>query len=330
MSINKIICPNCGAENEYGGTCQYCGCAFQSDDSHISVGDELEAHPHFLNDGKYKYFWESFDKIEKVTKTDVHNSYFYDYESGPRVFYRECTSEGENLIFLTRTITHSSRPTHLSFILNGKRFDIIPSRMEKYPLAEEKKYDWIVYCQIDQDILRSLCDIPKKLEVRISFEEARAISDFLELQKAARLLYNRLYDNTAYMDTIMRFQRKMDEIDEFKKRQEEDLKRKIEEREEWEKRRAEAEAAAEAKQKALQKRKEFVKTIARGVCILSGMLVSANIIFIIFILLTGGQAVYGYGDIEYWPVPIPWRIWLGAGALLFFIFLFMIYVEPDS
>ena len=246
MSIDKIICPNCGAENEYGGTCQYCGCVFQSDDSHISVGDELEARPHFLNDEKYEYFSESFDKIEKVTKTNVRNSFYDSYGSASRVFYRECTSEGENLIFLTRTIYRSSRPTHLTFILNGKRFDIIPSRMEKYPLAEEKKYDWTVYCQIDQDILRSLCDIPKKLEVRISFEEAQTVSVFLEPQKAARLLYNRLYDNTAYMDAIMEFQHTIDKYEELKKRVEEDRKRK---KEENEKRRVEEKAKGEARRK---------------------------------------------------------------------------------
>ena len=50
MENNKIVCPNCGAENKYGGTCEYCGTTLlQNSYNHIASESENESRPNYIS-----------------------------------------------------------------------------------------------------------------------------------------------------------------------------------------------------------------------------------------------------------------------------------------
>ena len=48
MSDSKIICPSCGAENKYGGKCEFCGATLDS-------GDSASVYKTLLGDAVFKY-----------------------------------------------------------------------------------------------------------------------------------------------------------------------------------------------------------------------------------------------------------------------------------
>jgi len=326
MEETKKICPNCGAEyvigaeNQYGAMCEYCGSPLQDSDSHITLGCGAETQPHFLNDGKYNYFKETFDSIEKVTQTQTTNIRVVgvDTEIYSR-FYRECTSSGKEHIFLVFQVpcspfrivsvgkssgfnnyllSHSltlsqyqekigqsygvesyfsGNPISLVFNLKDKRYSIKPTRLEKTKTNSGRTVDsviylsleceeWDVFFEIDKDLLHALCEIgdigaPQKgsedlwislhlnnsirtmkgLEVRISFDDSQSLSLTIPILKdPARLLYNRLFDDSAYMDTLIGFQNRLDWINnqqeakiEKKKKDKEMQEAQIAQREKW-------------------------------------------------------------------------------------------------
>ena len=95
------ICPNCGAENKCGGTCQHCGSQLQIDNSHNDIGDITDSQPHFLNEEKYHYFNETFDHIEKITQTRTNR--ISTVGSSAEIYYhlcREYSSNGIEQVFL--------------------------------------------------------------------------------------------------------------------------------------------------------------------------------------------------------------------------------------
>ena len=316
MDKNEIICPNCGAENEYGGTCQYCGCALINVGSHIVQGNEGETRAHFLNDGKYEYFYEEFDNIEKITRTLCGR---WITDSAPYLsfsFCREHTSSGEERVYILLKRVPCSQygqPTTLLFSLNGRRYSVNPTKMEKFVWSKEY-IDWEVYYEIDANILKEICDV-SQIDAKISFEDFQSRTVSILLQHPARLLYNRLFDNTAYADVIMEFQHKVDEErrkrkekfqkerEEFKRlreariRKEEERKRQ---REENEKRRAEEKAKEEVKAEAERKKNKRIKNAAFTVGILLMPLVIINIIHI---------QNYGFNHDALHNAPIAWWIW---------------------
>lgn len=333
MDKNKIICPNCGAENEYGGTCQYCGCALKNVGSHIVQGNEGETRAHFLNDGKYEYFKEEFDNIEKITRTFcgrwiTHSAPYLSFS-----FCREHTSNGEERVYILLKRVPCSQygqPTTLLFSLNGRCYSVNPTKVEKLVLSKED-IEWEVYYEIDANILNGFCEVPKT-EARISFKDLQSLTVSISLQHSARLLYNRLFDNTAYADVIMEIQHKVDEEiltreqrirkrkekfqkerEEFKRlreariRKEEELKRQ---REENEKRRAEEKAKEETR----RKKNKRIKNTAFIVGILLMPLVIINIIHI---------QNSGLNHDALHKAPIAWWIWWSA--LFCYIGLSIIY-----
>lgn len=247
MEQEKIICPNCGAENDYGGTCKYCGGLLHAQ-SNISVGDELEDQPISLNDEKYKYFSEEFDRIEKITW------------SRRGYLASECSSSGKKRVFIVRSIECSDGlPQALVFNLHGKIYRIDRERYIVYNhetslrnfrserLDTYKVRCYKLYFEINANILKELCEVSGELEIKILFPNTNAqifkfnkFYDQIQIaalynydQIAARLFYNKLFDDSAYLETLMDFQKKEDEKEEEeKKRQEkaaEELKRKKEE-----------------------------------------------------------------------------------------------------
>lgn len=224
MEQEKIICPNCGAENDYGGTCKYCGGLLHAQ-SNISVGDELEDQPLSLNDEKYKYFDEKFDRIEKITwSTRSLSEYFVHLES-------ECSSSGKKRVFIkVRGIECSNGlPQALVFNLHGKIYRIDRERYIVYDNYKDVKC-YKIYFEINANILKELCEVSGKLETKILFPNTAPRRFWNECQITARLFYNKLFDDSAYLETLMDTQKWMDEEPERKKQEEEKRKQEEEKR----------------------------------------------------------------------------------------------------
>lgn len=218
MEQEKIICPNCGAENDYGGTCKYCGGLLHAQ-SNISVGDELEDQPLSLNDEKYEYFYEKFDRIEKITW------------STRGYLESECSSSGKKRVFITVDDIKCSDglPQTLVFNLHGKIYKIDRERYIVYDNYKDVTC-YKVDFEINANILKEFCEVSGKLETKILFPNTAPRIDSVNCQETARLFYNKLFDDSAYLETLMDTQKWMDEFAEKRKQEEEKRKQEEEKR----------------------------------------------------------------------------------------------------
>lgn len=280
MENNKIVCPNCGAENKYGGTCEYCGTTLlQNSYNHIASESENESRPNYLNEDGYQYFKESFDPIDKITQTCTPALELDDCD---RVFTYLCrerslTNEQVYIVYripcspciivsvlpfcqltpsqaylLQTQVGHdwgvsyySGNPTTLAFNLNQKHYKINHARIKRIHKHDWElvryirfnfEYDeWIIYYPIDRNILNEICELSYSsdlFDAKISFDDHKSLTlrfeeiRLLKIIQDARLLFNRVYDNSAYADNLTAFQKESDEIK--KKEEEERIKREQE------------------------------------------------------------------------------------------------------
>ncbi|MBP3565181.1 MAG: hypothetical protein J6J77_06060 [Alistipes sp.] len=184
MSDSKIICPSCGAENKYGGKCEFCGATLDSGDS-----------------------------------TTVYNSLLEDAQDSEDILFRTTIDKFEN----TTTITLRDRPSHNNVKLRANYCGIDYGEMKLFYLIFECiRYadgkdefhiknidafliDGVVYKldnkAINCDVLKSLCDGQS-----IIFRKSSSTNDKYDgndgLRHCARLIYNKVIDSSAYQEDV--------------------------------------------------------------------------------------------------------------------------------
>ena len=349
MEQNKIICPNCGAENEYGGICQYCGGTLVENASNIAVDNKSDAQPNFLNDNQFDFFEESFDKIDNVTissiNLDITNQLVREYreERGNSIFIKlqiPCSpyiirnvrqgrafdySSPEDFLFMQKfnvgqmyvndETYFTGHPTSMAIIINENRYNIPPAKIEKQKIETERNDSyrtsplarrnvdrfpkivlhlvcdaWIVYFKINRDILKSLCDIKeRKLFTKIEFDDFKSMEITIPLGIEAQILYNRLFDGSAYINEIEKYiekiknKRKQVEIEEENKRKEADRKR-------------EEEGRRKKYEETIQNKIKFYKTLKILLVIFCGLLAVAMFFCFDRAVTLGEMMSHKYGN----------------------------------
>jgi len=208
MSDSKIICPSCGAENKYGGKCEFCGATLDSGDStsvyNSLLGDAQDSEDILFRTTVDRYenttiieFIERPGKVVEYYRDDGNDRYQYssttygdDANGKDRMlffadFYSEQVANGIHKLFVKRTV-------------------------------EAIMVDDVVYKldnnTINCDVLKALCEGQS-----ISFKGYEESLDTDIIRKSARIFYNRVIDSYLYNEEVQEEIKFRKEIEEYNK-----------------------------------------------------------------------------------------------------------------
>lgn len=235
MSESKIICPSCGAENKYGGKCEFCGATLDSGDS-ASVYKTLLGD---AQDSKDILFSTEVDKYENTTTVKLterpekvdgyycnrYNDEEYSYSSTMYIEQDEDEDEDEKLKYLFFSGFYSKQ------VASGKQKLLVNSMVEAifvdgvvYKLKEIEISDY-EYDLINLEILKALCEGQS-----MSFKGYGEDLDTDTIRKSARIFYNRVIDSSVYNEEVQEEIKFRKEIEKYNKKAKITLKAEYEER----------------------------------------------------------------------------------------------------
>lgn len=222
MSDGKIICPSCGAENKYGGKCEFCGATLDSGDS-ASVYKTLLGD---AQDSKDILFSTEVDKYENTTTVELTERPEKVVSYGPK------SSFGR----IIHDYSYSKTPFFSGFyskqVASGKQKLLVNSMVEAiivdgvvYKLKEIEISDY-EYDLINLEILKALCEGQS-----MSFKGYGEDLDTDTIRKCARIFYNRVIDSSVYNEEVQEEIKFRKEIEEYNKKAKITLKAEYEARE---------------------------------------------------------------------------------------------------
>ena len=238
MSDSKIICPSCGAENKYGGKCEFCGATLDSGDS-ASVYKTLLGD---AQDSKDILFSTEVDKYENTTTVKLterpekvdgyycnrYNDEEYSYSSTMYIEQDEDEDEDEDekLKYLFFSGFYSKQ------VASGKQKLLVNSMVKAifvdgvvYKLKEIKISNY-KYDLINLEILKALCEGQS-----MSFKGYGEDLDTDTIRKSARIFYNRVIDSSVYNEEVQEEIKFRKEIEKYNKKAKITLKAEYEARE---------------------------------------------------------------------------------------------------
>lgn len=232
MSDSKIICPSCGAENKYGGKCEFCGATLDSGDS-TSIYKTLLGD---AQDSKDILFSTEVDKYENTTtvklterpkKVDGYYCNRYNYEEysySSTMYTKEDANEKRKYLFFSGFYSKQ--------VASGKQKLLVNSMVEAifvdgvvYKLKEIEISDY-EYDLINLEILKALCEGQS-----MSFKGYGEDLDTDTIRKSARIFYNRVIDSSVYNEEVQEEIKFRKEIEEYNKKAKITLKAEYEARE---------------------------------------------------------------------------------------------------
>ena len=234
MSESKIICPSCGAENKYGGKCEFCGATLDSGDS-TSVYKTLLGD---AQDSKDILFSTEVDKYENTTTVKLTerpgkvDNYHYNlnnwrykdgYSYSSTMYTKEDANEKRKYLFFSGFYSKQ--------VASGKQKLLVNSMVEAifvdgvvYKLKEIEISDY-EYDLINLEILKALCEGQS-----MSFKGYGEDLDTDTIRKSARIFYNRVIDSSVYNEEVQEEIKFRKEIEKYNKKAKITLKAEYEER----------------------------------------------------------------------------------------------------
>lgn len=235
MSDGKIICPSCGAENKYGGKCEFCGATLDS-------GDSASVHKTLLGDvqdSKDILFSTEVDKYENATtvklterpeKVDNYHYNHYnwryndEYSYSSTMYTEKDANEKRKYLFFSGFYSKQVASGKQKLLVNWMVEAIFVDGVV-YKLKEIKISDY-EYDLINLEILKALCEGQS-----MSFKGYGEDLDTDTIRKSARIFYNRVIDSSVYNEEVQEEIKFRKEIEEYNKKAKITLKAEYEARE---------------------------------------------------------------------------------------------------
>ena len=234
--MSKIICPSCGAENEYGGICKYCGSKLDGNSSSTII-DEYD-FPHATSnynrisylekelflEGEPLLFVNKLDSLTNVATTfrrDMGGAKIFTDTNVKGCLFRQKRLEGEDVVYLAVSSCIYERDKVIEERWDGKQKDFKPQKMmftinnkcyelkSTSPLNKYSKNDYVYYFLIERDVLYEIAKCYSCYcfsdPIRLYDEEGNywesKLDRFTVLFDAC-WFYNKIYDNSAFAKEI--------------------------------------------------------------------------------------------------------------------------------
>lgn len=218
-----IICPKCGAENDFIGNCAYCGTPLEPIEK--GANGELHSkgvHRKLLNDSFLKQYKDEFGS--KVVTSPIYGSCHVGGAMTSHLYiglYHEVQDNDEHLYLYARShyfgLPNKAKKLYISF--GDSSLELNPKEHRNNLAFSDVSFgdkEWALY-EISEDVLLKICEsshLAFKLMLDVKkIDEARGIERTVEeydtesddkdkFKDYARSFYNGLYDSSRYASSI--------------------------------------------------------------------------------------------------------------------------------